>query len=165
MENSENQSIKVGSLEEEARKRKERLANLKKSLENKNEAKTNEDSVEKPLPKPRFKSYIPEDEGLKAELIPTPQPGDIVAEVEDQLKAGETVFTVQELDLNTLAPRKPDWDLKRDIEKRMSKLERRTQRAIAELIRDRLKGEQNIDLATAVNEGARANAQIDNDEE
>lgn len=116
MENSENQSIKVGSLEEEARKRKERLANLKKSLENKNEAKTNEDSVEKPLPKykvkikyvvlflriyfysrPRFKSYIPEDEGLKAELIPTPQPGDIVAEVEDQLKAGETVFTVQEL--------------------------------------------------------------------
>jgi len=47
----------------------------------------------------------------------------------------------------------------------MSKLERRTQRAIAELIRDRLKGEQNIDLATAVNEGARANAQIDNDEE
>jgi len=47
--------------------------------------------------RPRFKSYIPEDEGLKAELIPTPQPGDIVAEVEDQLKAGETVFTVQEL--------------------------------------------------------------------
>jgi len=115
MENSESQSIKVGLLEEEARKRKERLANLKKSLENKNEPKTNEDSVEKPLPKyevkikccvipksffysrPRFKSYIPEDEGLKAELIPTPQPGDIVAEVEDQLKAGETVFTVQEL--------------------------------------------------------------------
>ncbi|KAL4122713.1 hypothetical protein QTP88_014996 [Uroleucon formosanum] len=165
MENSENQSIKIGLLEEEARKRKERLANLKKSLENKNEPKNKEDSVEKPLPKPRFKSYIPEDEGLKAELIPTPQPGNIVAEVEDQLKAGETVFTVQELDLNTLAPRKPDWDLKRDIEKRMTKLERRTQRAIAELIRDRLKGEQNIDLAMAVNEGARANAQIDNDEE
>lgn len=68
-------------------------------------------------------------------------------------------------DLNTLAPRKPDWDLKRDIEKRMSKLERRTQRAIAELIRERLKGEQNIDLALAVNEGARANAQVDVDEE
>jgi len=51
MENSEHQSIKVGLLEEEARKRKERLANLKKSLENKNEQKNNEDSVEKPLPK------------------------------------------------------------------------------------------------------------------
>lgn len=67
--------------------------------------------------------------------------------------------------MNTLAPRKPDWDLKRDIEKRMAKLERRTQRAIAELIRERLKGEQNIDLASAVNEGARVNAQIDNYEE
>lgn len=68
-------------------------------------------------------------------------------------------------DLNTLAPRKPDWDLKRDIEKRMAKLERRTQRAIAELIRERLRGEENIDLASAVNEGARANAQVDIDEE
>lgn len=67
--------------------------------------------------------------------------------------------------MNTLAPRKPDWDLKRDIEKRMAKLERRTQRAIAELIRERLKGEENIDLASAVNEGARANAQVDIDEE
>jgi len=67
--------------------------------------------------------------------------------------------------LNTLAPRKPDWDLKRDIEKRMAKLERRTQRAIAELIRERLKGEENLDLASAVNEGARANAQVDIDEE
>lgn len=51
MENLENQSIKVGSLEEEARKRKERLANLKKSLENKNESKNNEDNVDKLLPK------------------------------------------------------------------------------------------------------------------
>jgi len=47
----------------------------------------------------------------------------------------------------------------------MTKLERRTQRSIAELIRERLKGEQNIDLALAVNEGARANAQVDIDEE
>ena len=36
-----------------------------------------------------------------------------------------------------LAPRKPDWDLKRDVAKKLDKLERRTQRAIAELIRMR----------------------------
>lgn len=47
MEESENH---VGNLEEEARKRKERLANLKKSLGNKNESK-DIDPVEKPLPK------------------------------------------------------------------------------------------------------------------
>ena len=34
-----------------------------------------------------------------------------------------------------LAPRKPDWDLKRDVAKKLEKLERRTQRAIAALIR------------------------------
>lgn len=54
MENSENQSFKVGSLEEEAKKRKERLASLKKSLEIKNDANVINDTIEKPLPK-----YIP----------------------------------------------------------------------------------------------------------
>ena len=38
-------------------------------------------------------------------------------------------------DLEKLAPRKPDWDLKRDVSKKLEKLESRTQRAIAELIR------------------------------
>ena len=61
------------------------------------------------------------------------------------------------------APRKPDWDLKRDIAPRLEKLERRTQRAIAELIRERLREE---DLANAVTAGAsRARATASDDEE
>jgi len=48
-----------------------------------------------------------------------------------------------------LAPRKPDWDLKRDVAPKLQKLERRTQRAIAELILDRLRDNQD-DLAAAV---------------
>ncbi|MGH0154854.1 UNVERIFIED_CONTAM: hypothetical protein FKN15_053203 [Acipenser sinensis] len=40
-------------------------------------------------------------------------------------------------------------DLKRDVAKKLEKLEKRTQRAIAELIRDRLKGSED-DLAAAV---------------
>lgn len=51
MDNSGNEPIKIGSLEDEAKKRKERLASLKKSLENKNESKNCEDSVERTLPK------------------------------------------------------------------------------------------------------------------
>jgi len=39
-------------------------------------------------------------------------------------------------DLNVLAPRKQDWDLKRDLNKKLERLERRTQRAILELIRN-----------------------------
>ena len=56
-------------------------------------------------------------------------------------------------DFVNLAPRKPDWDLKRDIAPKLEKLERRTQRAIAELIRERLADE---DLANAVTAGASA---------
>ena len=49
-----------------------------------------------------------------------------------------------------MAPRKPDWDLKRDSAKKLEKLERRTQRAIAELIRERLKEGGEKDLAQAM---------------
>jgi len=48
-----------------------------------------------------------------------------------------------------LAPRKPDWDLKRDAAKKLGILEKRTQRAIAELIRERLRNE-GLDLAANV---------------
>lgn len=48
-----------------------------------------------------------------------------------------------------MAPRKPDWDLKRDVAPKLQKLERRTQRAIAELILERLGNTPN-DLAAAV---------------
>jgi len=54
-------------------------------------------------------------------------------------------------DLTTLAPRKPDWDLKRDVAQKLNKLERRTRRAIAELIRDRLReGQSNLADAVAM---------------
>jgi coiled-coil domain-containing protein 12 len=35
-------------------------------------------------------------------------------------------------------PKKVNWDLKRDVEKKMQKLEKRTQRAILDLLRERL---------------------------
>lgn len=54
-----------------------------------------------------------------------------------------------EQEIANLAPRKPDWDLKRDVAKKLAKLEKRTQRAIAILIRERLM-ENKQDLAAAV---------------
>jgi len=38
-------------------------------------------------------------------------------------------------DLTTLAPRKVDWDLRRGIEDKLEKLEKRTQKAVVQLIR------------------------------
>ena len=53
-----------------------------------------------------------------------------------------------ELDLIALAPKRPDWDLKRAIEPRLERLKKKTERAIAELIRERLA--QTNDLAAQV---------------
>jgi coiled-coil domain-containing protein 12 len=44
-----------------------------------------------------------------------------------------------EVDLVDLAPRKPNWDLKRDLDVKLAKLERRTDLAIAQIIRERLR--------------------------
>lgn len=49
-----------------------------------------------------------------------------------------------------LQPKKPNWDLKRDVEKKMEKLDKRTQRAIYEIIRQRLEGDENANLAEVV---------------
>lgn len=49
-----------------------------------------------------------------------------------------------------MAPKKPNWDLKRDVEKKLEKLDRKTQRAIYEIIRQRLEGDQDSTLAEKV---------------
>lgn len=38
--------------------------------------------------------------------------------------------------LVSIAPKKANWDLRRDVAKKLEKLERRTQRAIIELMRE-----------------------------
>ncbi|KAJ3191207.1 hypothetical protein HK101_007979 [Irineochytrium annulatum] len=48
----------------------------------------------------------------------------------------------QPLDLNDLAPKKPGFDLARDLEKRMERLDKETNYCIAEMIRKRLKAER-----------------------
>ena len=44
-------------------------------------------------------------------------------------------------ELSALAPKKVNWDLKRDLQPKLEKLERRTQRAIVELLHQRLERE------------------------
>lgn len=74
------------------------------------------------------------------------------------MESAKSEVVIDQLDVTSLAPRKPDWDLKRDIAKKLEKLERQTQKAIAELIRDRLnERKQTEDLAAIVNVGATEN--------
>ncbi|XP_066994857.2 coiled-coil domain-containing protein 12 [Anabrus simplex] len=156
----------VGSLESEALKRKERLKALKRKHDEGGKevgGPTESAQNERSLPKPKFRSYRPQDDTLKENVLPEAAPGDVETEVKDQLEAASSRVVIEDLDITNLAPRKPDWDLKRDVAKKLERLERRTQKAIAELIRERLKKGQQ-DLATSVSIGARS-TQLDVDED
>ncbi|XP_021186837.2 coiled-coil domain-containing protein 12 [Helicoverpa armigera] len=129
----------VGSLEEQALKRKERLKNLKRKNPTSESSNNDTPSEFVPLPKPKFRSYKPQDETLQEAKLEDAEPAAVEAEVKELLEAGKEKIVLQDLDISSLAPRKPDWDLKRDVAKKLEKLERRTQKAIAELIWERLK--------------------------
>ncbi|XP_041797584.1 coiled-coil domain-containing protein 12 [Chelmon rostratus] len=138
----------VGSLQEQALKRKERLKALKdKKLHGRQEDEEPEkkkalleETAEERHRELKLRNYTPEDEELKTRQVPKAKPASVEDKVKDQLEAAHPEPIIEEVDLANLAPRKPDWDLKRDVAKKLEKLERRTQRAIAELIRDRLRG-------------------------
>ncbi|XP_068001914.1 coiled-coil domain-containing protein 12 [Melanerpes formicivorus] len=147
----------LGRLEEEARKRRERLKALRqRTLQNQEggepgSKKLREEEEEESIKHKEIKlrNYDPEDEELKKRKVPQAKPAPVEEKVKEQLEAAKPEPIIDEVDLTNLAPRKPDWDLKRDVAKKLEKLEKRTQRAIAELIRERLKGQEE-ELGTAV---------------
>ncbi|XP_038176678.1 coiled-coil domain-containing protein 12-like [Arvicola amphibius] len=97
----------------------------------------------------RLCNYVLEDEDLKRRRVPQAKPVAVEEKVKEQLEAAKPEPVIEEVDLANLAPRKPDWDLKRDVTKKLERLEKQTQRAIAELIHERLKGQEDS-LASAV---------------
>ena len=156
----------VGMLEENAAKRKERLAALKRKL---GEGKGGGDEagkmeVDESLPTPVFRSYKPAAEELAENALEPAEPSAIDEQIQDALNAAKETTIIDELDFMNLAPRKPDWDLKRDIAKKLEKLEKRTARSIGEIIRERLKTDDSEDLANAVQAGASYAAQSNDDE-
>ncbi|XP_053121818.1 coiled-coil domain-containing protein 12 [Hemicordylus capensis] len=150
-----------GGLQEAALRRKERLKALRErtgaARQNKDDGEPEvkqlrEDSEEEEAAKHtelKLRNYTPEDEDLKTRVVPQAKPASVEDKVKDQLEAAKPEPIIEEVDLANLAPRKPDWDLKRDVAKKLEKLEKRTQRAIAELIRERLRGQEE-NLASAV---------------
>lgn len=87
---------------------------------------------------------------MKDKKIEDAKPQSVQESVQDHLEKAKPEAIIDEVDIATLAPRKPDWDLKRDVSKKLEKLQKKTQRAIVELLRERLStGEE--DLASAVN--------------
>ncbi|KAF2720668.1 hypothetical protein K431DRAFT_195963, partial [Polychaeton citri CBS 116435] len=61
---------------------------------------------------------------------------------ETKRQAEEEAKADQPLDLFKLQPKKPNWDLKRDLDRKMEVLNVRTDNAIARLVRERIAGQQ-----------------------
>ncbi|KAG0031828.1 hypothetical protein BGZ81_000513 [Podila clonocystis] len=122
-------------MDDASKKRKERLEQLKKrKLES-----TANGSKEVSL---SFRNYTPLNEDLKADDSKITTHKDIGDTVEKKME-GVVEKVIQEeeqnrakdVDIFTLASKKPNWDLKRDVEPKLLKLEKKTRAAIIELIR------------------------------
>jgi coiled-coil domain-containing protein 12 len=84
-------------------------------------------------------------------------------EVEDEIrrKAEEDEQDEKGVDLFKLQPKKPNWDLKRDLEKKLAILNVRTDNAIARMVRERIEAEK----AAKLKAGKGSAATGDGDEE
>ncbi|XP_034030845.1 coiled-coil domain-containing protein 12 [Thalassophryne amazonica] len=163
----------VGSLEEQALKRKERLKALRDKKLQGREQDDGEPEKKKAFGEEmterhrdlKLRNYTPEDEELKERRVPNAKPESVEDKVKDQLEAANPEPIIEEVDLANLAPRKPDWDLKRDVAKKLEQMERKTQLAIAELIWERLKGneEELAEAVAAVGTGGGVTAEGDSD--
>lgn len=66
-----------------------------------------------------------------------------VKDLIEKVQAHDEIIRSSELDLTKIQPKKPNWDLKRDLQKKLSKIEPVTQAAFATLIRRRMQAEAN----------------------
>ncbi|KAI2605859.1 cwf18 pre-mRNA splicing factor-domain-containing protein [Hypoxylon fragiforme] len=82
-------------------------------------------------------------------------------EAEIKRKAAEDAKDDKGIDLFKLQPKKPNWDLKRDLDKKLEVLNVRTDNAIAKLVRERITGAQ----AAAAKKTAKPIAENENDDE
>ena len=131
--------------------RKARLAALAaKAGRTKNDDETEEDKS-RPV---NFRNYTPKDASLEAT---TTEPAakrsktegeekSILERALEKAKAESSDVANVEEDVVAVAPKKINWDLKRDIQPKLDRLERRTQRAIVEMLRERLEKEAEEDL-------------------
>lgn len=96
------------------------------------------------------RNYDPEAKGPKLGFEAPPTLGvdktleQQAQEVEDEIrkKAEEEELDEKGVDLFKLQPKKPNWDLKRDLDKKLEILNFRTENAIARMVRERIEGAQ-----------------------
>ena len=114
------------------------------------------DDEEEEASRVNFRNYTPADARLvdpsaeepsskKARTIEEKKEKSVLEKALEEAKAEIPSLKTGD-DLVAMAPKKINWDLKRDIQPKLDKLEKRTQKAIVEMLRDRLEKEAAEDL-------------------
>ncbi|GAA0148752.1 RNA splicing factor [Lithospermum erythrorhizon] len=80
----------------------------------------------------KFRNYLPHDKQLQDGRLPPP----VLPKFEDPVAAAAAQEETKEDPFLNIAPKKPNWDLRRDVQKKLDKLERRTQKAIFQLMQE-----------------------------
>ncbi|KAM7268337.1 hypothetical protein ACFE04_010503 [Oxalis oulophora] len=138
-------SAQEESIEQTAALRRERLKALKAAqqlLENDNpDAKDqqNHTTHQDDGLSMKFRNYVPQDKQLQEGKLAPP----VLPKFEDPVAAAPPPPAEKKEDpfLN-IAPKKPNWDLRRDVQKKLDKLDRRTHKAIYKLMEEQEKEKQ-----------------------
>ncbi|XP_057862048.2 uncharacterized protein LOC131070500 [Cryptomeria japonica] len=86
----------------------------------------------------KFRNYLPRDKKLQENRIAPPA----LPKFDDPVATAPPISNGTEDPIVNIAPKKPNWDLRRDVQKKLDKLDRRTQRAIIELMQEEEKRRQ-----------------------
>lgn len=137
------------SIEQAAAARRERLKALKAAQELLNtpdadadSAKTADDdddeAAQESNPSMKFRNYVPQDKELQEGKLAPP----VLPKFEDPVAAAPPPSEKEDDPFLNIAPKKPNWDLRRDVQNKLDKLERRTQKAIYKLMEEQEKEKQ-----------------------
>ncbi|CAN6818107.1 unnamed protein product [Brassica oleracea] len=122
------------SVEEKAAARKEALRALRaaQELSESKEEGEGDAAVEEDGPAMKFRNYVPQDKELQDGKVAPPE----LPKFEDPVAALPPAVEKKEDPFVNIAPKKPNWDLRRDVQKKLDKLESRTQKAMYKLMEE-----------------------------
>ncbi|KAF4977057.1 hypothetical protein FZEAL_6374 [Fusarium zealandicum] len=167
--------VNLGAAADDRKARLAKLKNLKRKQPTDEIVAPESDRAASPPSEPDVsrlhvsgRNYDPETRGPKLgfEQPPTlnyekPTLEELAADVEAEVeqKAAQEAQDDKGIDLFKLQPKKPNWDLKRELDKKMDILNVRTDNAIARLVRDRITGAQKAASKTKTVEGAQGDGE------
>lgn len=86
-----------------------------------------------------FRNYRPRDGKLREKMVARVEIPNIEAEIQQRLDA---ILGKDQEEVLSLAPQKANWDLKRDVKKKMAVLQRRTQKALLDLLKQKVQEQE-----------------------